>query len=193
MYTSARFSPIKHVRAFTLIEMVIGIVLLSIVLSVLSTLFYPQSKQSLEPIYSVRAAELANALLNEIVGKPYDENSGVAGNLNRCDEAGSPNCAGDATAPALGPDTGETGVNLFDDIDDYNGYTQNGAQIASGTRFDSLYLNFSMSVSVGYDTNFDGVYDDPTVQANRGVKLIKVSVTTPSNQSIDFAAYRGNY
>ena len=93
----------------------------------------------------------------------------------------------------MGPGTGETGVNLFDDIDDYNGYTQNGAQIASGTRFDSLYLNFSMSVSVGYDTNFDGVYDDPTVQANRGVKLIKVSVTTPSNQSIDFAAYRGNY
>jgi MSHA pilin protein MshD len=173
--------------------MVIGIVLLSIVLSVLSTLFYPQSKQSLEPIYSVRASELANALLNEIVGKPFDENSGAGGNLNRCDEAGSPACSGDASVAALGPDNGENNVNLFDDIDDYHGYTQNGAQIASGAFFNNLYVNFSLSVTVGYDADFDGVFDDPTQQANRSFKLIKVRVTTPSNQSIDFAAYRGNY
>lgn len=187
--TSFRFK----VKGFTLIEMVIGIVLLSIVLSVLSTLFYPQTKQSLEPIYSVRAAELANALLNEIVGKPYDENSGIAGNLNRCDEAGSPACAGDVASPSLGSDTGETQVDLYDDIDDYDGYQESGSQIASGSVFGNLYVGFSLQVNVGYDTNFDGVFDDATIQANRGFKLVKVQVTTPTNQVIDFAAYRGNY
>lgn len=190
---NASYRNSRSKSGFTLIEMVIGIVLLSIVLSVLSTLFYPQTKQSLEPIYSVRAAELANALLNEIAGKPYDENSGVAGNLNRCDEAGSPACAGDATAPALGADTGETQVDLYDDVDDYNGYNQAGAQIASGSVFGNLYIGFNLSVAVGYDANFDGVFDDATIQANRAFKLVKVSVTTPSNQVIQFSAYRGNY
>ncbi len=180
----------REQQGFTLVEMIIGIVVLGVAMTMMTVLIYPQATKAVDPVYTVRAAELAHTLLNEITGKAFDENSYNSSSLLRCDEAGAPACA---TSGLLGPDAGEGGVNLYDDVDDYNGYNQSGSQLHSGASYSSLYVNFLMNVQVGYDANFDGVFDDPDVLANHAAKLIIVTVTMPNGESLDFSAYRGNF
>lgn len=177
-------------RGFTLIELIIGIVIFSIAMTMLTSLIYPQVQRSIDPIYQVRATELANTLINEIQAKPYDENSKPWLGLGRCDEVGHDDCT---PAENLGPETEpqtET-RDLFDDVDDYHDLTIAAKHLFSGDAYQDLYKNFKLSVTVFYDGDFDGIKDvDPT---SRGAKLVNVVVTTPNGDEIKFATYRSNY
>ncbi|MFT6209390.1 MAG: MSHA pilin protein MshD, partial [Colwellia sp.] len=73
-------------RGFTLIELVVGIVVFSIALMLFTSLIVPQAVRSVDPIFQVRATELAQSLINEIVSKPFDENSNRTGGTARCNE-----------------------------------------------------------------------------------------------------------
>ncbi|MEX1222877.1 MAG: type II secretion system protein [Idiomarina sp.] len=177
---------IKAARGFTLIELVTGIVVLAIALTLLSTLLFPQARNTVDAIYQIRAVELGNAMLNEIVSKRFDENSDPNGGTPRCGEVSAPSC----TAPAsLGPD-GES-RDEFDDVDDYDGLNQIGANIetALGDDLGTIYNGFTVQVSVYYDGNLDSVDDAAVASA----KLIRVTVITPDGVDVVFSAYRGNY
>ena len=52
---------------FTLIELVIGIVVFSIALVLFTSLMVPQAIRSVDPIFQVRASELGQSLMNEII------------------------------------------------------------------------------------------------------------------------------
>lgn len=67
----------KH--GFTLIEMVIGIVAFSAVLTIIIGVLAPQATRSVDPIFNVRASELAQSLFNEISAKTFDESSNQTG------------------------------------------------------------------------------------------------------------------
>ena len=90
-----------------------------------------ENKLYLEAI--VVASELGDSFLNDITKKAFDENT----ISNRIDAASSL-----TGALSLGPETGETNIDLFDDIDDYNGYT----------KIDSLYKleEFSTLANIYY-------------------------------------------
>jgi len=174
----------NHSKGFTLIELVTGIVVLAISLTLLSTLLFPQARNSVDAIQQVRATELGNALMSEILARRFDEQSSANSN-QRCGE-GDP-----CTAPAnLGPDGGETRAD-YDDVDDYDGLAQTGTDFATGqgNSIGDLYNGFALEVSVHYDENRDGVNDGAVGDA----KLIRIVVTTPSGTAIPFASYRGNY
>ena len=47
-------------HGFTLIETIIGIVVLSIAFSILTTLIYPLANQSAEQVHQIKAAELGD-------------------------------------------------------------------------------------------------------------------------------------
>ncbi len=51
-------------RGFTLIELIVGIVVLSISFSLLTTLILPLSEKSAEQLHQVRAAELGQSMMN---------------------------------------------------------------------------------------------------------------------------------
>jgi MSHA pilin protein MshD len=217
----ARFVLKKKQLGFTLIELVIGIIAFAIVITLVTGLIVPQATRSIDPIFQVRATELAQSLMNEINAKAFDEQSDNSnGGLVRCGESmesivqnvfGVPvsqlpasinldditpnnnNC----TAPeALGPDN-EVSRADYDDVDDFNGLDDGvnnrivnslGEEILLGGNID-LYEGFQLQVSVFYDADFDGVRDPVAGDA----KLIIVTVTTPSNETLQFSNYRTNF
>lgn len=198
----------EHCRGFTLIELVIGIVLFSVAMVTVVSVIMPQSKQSLDPLWQVRAVALGQSLLTEISSKAFDEASLLNGRRGPCNNGSSP-CT---LSGQLGPDGAET-RNNFDDIDDYHmlhlrdaGLALTGVNIANSSAsfltsdMNDLFLGFEARISVFYDQNADGVNDDDTnndgsldsgaVTSNQ--KLITVIIITPDGEQIPFATYRRN-
>ena len=187
---------------FTLIEMVMGIVAFSVVLTIIIGVLSPQATRSVTPIMNVRASELAQSLYNEISAKAFDENSGRGGANVRCNEDLDGDLAftspGEiACSAVLGPDAGEAGnKELFDDVDDYHGFSAvvNSFNDVVSQDGSDLYAGFGVSITVFYDGNFDGVDDlisDPTATGRH--KLITINITTPLGQTFVYSAYRSNY
>lgn len=168
-------------NGFTLIEAIIGIVVLSIAFSIMVNLIYPRVEESADQLHQVRAAELAQSLLNEIQGRAFDENSDKVGSVLRCGETGAPACT-----QTIGSEEGSN-RELFDDVDDYHNLALEDSE---GQDLSGLYQGFSLQVSVVNDSNYDGVSD--TINYNTA-KLITVSVTTPAGFTIDFSAYKVNF
>ncbi|PKG97786.1 prepilin-type N-terminal cleavage/methylation domain-containing protein [Paraglaciecola sp. MB-3u-78] len=172
---------------FTLIELVIGIVVFSIALVLFTSLIVPQAIRSVDPIFQVRASELGQALMNEIVSKSFDEKSDRTGGATPCDAT----CIGSIN---LGPDDGESRTS-YNDVDDYHGLNVSNGDIKNSLNEttvlngSNLYQGFNVKVSVVYDEGMDGTADNVVGNA----KLITVTVTTPNDEEIIFASFRSNY
>ena len=185
-------------KGFTLIETIVGIIVLALSFSLLTTLIFPIVGQSADQLHQIKAAELGQSLLNEIHGKAFDEQSDRTGGLIRCGET--------PTAPATAPQcttnnnlTNEENGNraLFDDVDDYNGLILNSAGFINsfGTDMSDLYIGFQASVEVCNDGNYDGICSAYALlnTDTKTAKLIKVTITTPTGFDITFSTYRANY
>lgn len=174
----------------TLIELIIGIVVLAISLSIITSVLGPLYVKSAEPWHQVRAAELGHSLMNEILGKAFDENSNRSGSLLRCDEAGAEPCTvaanfgadcanGNSSCPG-GPFESRS---QYDDVDDFHGLNVSGDQInnifGNDPRMADIYRSYQLQVNVSYDDTF--------------TKRILIQVTTPTGAVIDFAALKGNW
>jgi len=177
-------------RGFTLIELIVGIVVLSISLSIISSLIAPAEQKSADQILQVKAAELGQSFLNDISSRAFDENSDMTGGLVRC---GEPNDGSNPCSAILGPEdgnggrpnNGETDRGLFNDVDDFDGYSQhinaNDEDLADG------YSNFIIDVQVIYDGLSLGL------ASNNDAKRITVSVTTSLGTEIQFATHKANF
>lgn len=111
-----------------------------------------------------QAGVLAESLMSEIVAHPFDD----------------PNAAG---VYALGPEAGETSRTLFDNIDDYHGYSESstGAVDHSGSAINLASTNgLWRSVTVAYTTvsgqasGLGNVFALVTVTVNDGSRPIYV-------------------
>lgn len=184
-------------RGFTLIETIVGIVVLAISFSILTSLIYPIAEQSADQLHQVKAAELAQSMLNEIQNKAFDENSDMAGGLLRCGETGASNCSTN-----MGPedgedgrlDNGESSRDLFNDVDDYNNLVYNAGEIKNSQGLSlNLYAGYTMSIRVCNDADYNGVCNaDPAINKSTA-KLITVSIVTPTDFSLHFSTYRANF
>ncbi|WP_440903013.1 type IV pilus modification PilV family protein [Catenovulum sp. SX2] len=180
-------------QGFTLIEIVIGIVVLSITFSYFTHVMTNSNKFVADPWYQVRASELGSALLNEILAKSFDENSDRVSGTTRCSSAdtGAPTCT---TAANFGADTNEDSRDDYDDVDDYHNLSTTGGDIIelsmpTNTALAENYASYQLSVTVIYDADFDG-----TADASIGAhKLIQISVTDPIGNQTMFSAYRSNF
>lgn len=188
-------------RGFTLVEMIIGIVVFSISLSIITGWVAPLTRQSVEPILQVRATELAQSLLNEISAKSFDEHSDRATGQIRCNEdldgSGTlEDFPGESLCTAqglLGPDGEETREH-FDDVDDYDGLLLPGPLISNSLgQFlnidgQNLYEGFTARVEVAYDNGYLPLADGGQLR-----KRITVTITTPLRQQLLFTRYRSNF
>ena len=191
----------SHQKGFTLIETIVGIVVLAISFSVLTTLIYPVAQQSADQLHQVKAAELAQSVLNEIQNKAFDESSDMAGGRVRCGDAGADDCSTD-----MGPET-ISGIKetraTFNDVDDYNGLEYGSiygksdienSQGKSDIEGIDLYQGYSMRISVCNDASYDGSCpNDISRVAISTAKLITVTITTPTDFSMSFSTYRANF
>jgi len=180
----------QNAKGFTIIESVLGIIIMSIAMISLNVAIYPIAYKSIEPIYLTKASFLAQAVINEIQTKAYDEASIEITTNKRCNEIGSPICT---NISDLGSDSGETTRNDFDDIDDFNGFVLSGGNITGLNSSDSFaYNNYILSVKVSYDGDLDGNINESGTTEKLG-KLISVSVTTPNKDKVVFSSYAFNH
>ncbi|MCH2058002.1 MAG: type II secretion system GspH family protein [Thalassotalea sp.] len=176
----------KKAKGFTLLELVIGIVVLAISFSVITSFIVPQSEQSANQIHQIRAAELGQSLMNEILAKAFDEQSDLVGGAVRCGETGLNACT---ISSSFGPDGAETRAS-FDDVDDYHNLNESGDNIQGVSGDNSLvglYSGYRVQVAVAYDDTFNGS------DTGSLVKRIDITVTTPSGETVQFATYKANF
>lgn len=171
-------------RGVTLIELVVGMLVLGIAVTLITASLLPLALRSTDPWHQVRAAELGQSLMNEILAKAFDEQSDRAGGRQRCGESGAPPCT---PAANLGPDGGESRTG-YDDVDDYQGLDVRGDAITNilDQALLDQYRQYRVQVQVSYDGAALGL-------ANGEAKRIDVTVTPPDGSAIRFAAYRGNW
>ncbi len=171
-------------RGFTLIEIVVVIVVLAVALTGVTLVINQAVRQSPEGLIQTRAMELAQAYLDEILTKRFDQNSGQGG-TPRCDSTDSGALPCTATIPAADP--GEISRANFNDVDDYDGLNES-PPISLTTGFAStLYDGYGVQVRVAYAGSELGL------GSNQQAKRITVTITTPLGNSIPVSAYRVNY
>ena len=190
---SARFAR----RGFTLIEFVVGIVLLAIALTGILGLLINQAPQGVDPVQQVRGAQLAQRILGEVLQKSFDEHSDHNGGRFRCGErVGTPAVTYPACTPVAdyGPDGGETRPYEFNDVDDFdtagnwvdaNQFTQTNAEGVS----DQEYRHYQVRIAVTPDT----LFGSSGLGAESIGKRVALTVRLPDESELAFALYRGNY
>ncbi|WAJ70065.1 type IV pilus modification PilV family protein [Catenovulum adriaticum] len=183
----------KQPTGFTLIELIIGIMLIATAMLLFTGVLQNSSRFAADPWHQVRASELGSALMNEILAKSFDENSNRSGGYIRCssNDTAAPDCSLPNTLKA---DAAENNRSEFDDIDDYNGLDASGdnivnLNIAKNAELSQAYQKFRVKVVVFYDANFDGIADSNISQ----FKLIQINITDPLGNQTQFASYKGNY
>jgi MSHA pilin protein MshD len=108
-------------RGLTLVEALLAAIVLVVVAGSVSQALLAGQMQAYDAAHRERGLELAEALMEEILRLPYADADG----------------------------DGETGRANFDDLDDYNGYTDSGALTDfAGTAYPSAYHDFSRAVTV---------------------------------------------
>lgn len=187
--------PSQPQAGFTLVELIVGVVVLGIALLMISSILGPMYIRSSEPWQQVRAAELGHSLMNEIMARSFDENSSRGSTLLRCGETvagvSAPNCiAAIPACPATGMSsaTEESSRDLYDDVDDFHCFRGDGAAVSNilNQSLADSYRNFQVEVFVSYAGADVGV-------ANQSAKRVDIRVILPSGESIPFSSYKGNW
>ena len=189
---SHSFSRSKHFfsQGFTLVEIIVGLVISTLAISLVAIIIFPLLTRSVEPIFQIRAAEIAQSVLDDVMSRRYDEATPLGG---------SPICSA-ATIPctsvaSLGIDVGESHRGTFDDVDDFHHFcnADNDIEDVFGSNLSAsgFTRGYTFRVCVGYDGNYNGVINQA---AELNAKLITVTVTPPSQASpVVISVYRSNY
>ena len=170
-------------RGFSLVELVVIIVILGLALTGVTLVLNKVVEQSPTSLIQTRAMELAQAYLDEIMAKRFDENTGQGG-LPRCDSIDN---AALACSNSLSSDSGEINRRLYDDVDDYNGLNEQPPQALSTGANLTNYDGYRVQVSVAYAGS------DLGLASNRHAKRITVSITTPTGNTVPVSSYRVNF
>lgn len=186
-------------KGITLIEVVIGIVVMGIALTLLATVLAPQAVVHLSPMYQVRASELGKTFIADILTRAFDENSDRTGGETFCGPVtGSEVSTGNCTIPlSFGSEVGET-FDTFNDVDDFHDYCGAANRLTGSTLANllnlsagSAYENYQIEVCV----SAAGAELIPGIGASDGTvaKRIDVTVFVPDGSSVAFTSYRSNY
>lgn len=153
-------------QGFSLLEATLSTMLMGIVMVTALHSVGAAQRRERDASDRVVGQQLASALLSEILLQSYKDAEGLATDL--------------------GPETGETIGNraLFDDVDDYSGWSSSPPQDRSGNILPNLD-GWTRSVSVGWA---DPVTLSSTGTSNTGLKKIRV---TASRNGLTFGSIVG--
>lgn len=191
-----RTRQVAKYNGFSLLEMVIVIVIIGIAISGVSIALFPKGKQSADQVSSVKAAELGRAVLDEVLGRNFDQNSGPNGGLPECvivAAVGRDLCT-DATA--LGTDPGETNKTLYNDVDDFDGLNGVVQDVLGEDLSDDLsdgYQGYNVSITVFYEQDVSGTMQGTESSSMTNYKRITVTITDRQGNTYPFAATKGNF
>jgi MSHA pilin protein MshD len=152
----------------TLIELIVFIVIVSVALVGVLSVFNVTVRSSADPLQSKQALAIAEGMLEEVLLKSYCDPDTMNTSI---------------TPPTCGANVVEGSPTraLFDDVDDYDGFTLANASTVTGS-----YTATGYRVDVSVPT--------ATVTVNgQQAKEIRVTVTPPSGSAIVLYGYRTNY
>lgn len=187
----------------TLVELIVTIVVLSTSLVLITFALQGGILRSADPMVQLRAVALAQAYIDEIMGKRFDEKTANSGVPPCRDPAVMPPAPRECTAEGLfGPDGGEV-RETYDDVDDYHGLDEGDGQVnplqdAQGnTR--AGYDNFRVEVDVRY-IDLGGGEDEENLSIDNELddqydaKLITVTITYRGlSNGFKFSNYKSNF
>ncbi len=167
-------------QGFTLVELIVFIVVVALAITGVVLVINRTVLQAPQALVQTRALEIAQAYLDEIATRRYDEATGQGG-VPRCDstDPGAQPCSG-----TFGPE-GEIRA-TFDDVDDYHGLDESPPRDVAGNPFPG-YDGYRVQVSVTYAGTELGLASD------RLAKRVTLTVTTPAGDTIPVSFYRGNF
>ncbi|MGF1865688.1 prepilin-type N-terminal cleavage/methylation domain-containing protein [Enterovibrio norvegicus] len=190
----------RHQRGFTLVELVIGIVVFSVAMILISTTLFPMFAKSANPHFEARAAALGQAVMSEVLARQFDRNSDPNGSQWRCDEnADAVNAQGILSPnPILACSDPLAARAAFIATEDYIGCWGESSACTRAHRgaLDTLiggtaddYRGFTVDINVVYDNS---TFDDSTGNSKL-YKRIDLYVDTGQFGRFDFTAYRSNF
>ena len=169
-------------RGFTLIEIVVGIVVLAVALTIVTGVFLPQANKMTSPMYQIKATALGKSLMNQVLIRYYDENNLILGSFSPC-----------ATCTAVA-DFGTDGIenrnnpNGFNDVDDYHEYCTSDPKTTL-TLFTNEYPGYGLNICVSHAA--EKFVTGST--ANNVAKRLQVTIFMPNNEEITLTSFKGNY
>jgi len=168
--TPNRRHPVRPARrAFTLVEAILAIVIVSVMaVAILYTFGSGAKGRSVQTAAAV-ADGLAARLLSEIIQTRYSNPDG-------------PNTFGPETAEINGTRS------AFDDVDDYHGWTESPPKKKDGSTLPGL-TGWQRSVTV---ENVDPATLAPAGATDTGLKRITVTVTDPQGRTTPMTALRSS-
>jgi MSHA pilin protein MshD len=176
-------------RGFTLIEIVVGIVVLAVALTIVTGVFLPQANKMTSPMYQIKATALGKSIMNQVLIRYYDDVNARSSGAIRCGKDINGvivDCSG------LGLDTsyGETSENPdgFNDVDDYDEYCTSEPKTTLKL-FTNEYPGYGLNICV---TNAADQFGE-TSTLNNVVKRIAVTIFMPNNEEITLTSFKGNY
>ncbi len=170
-------------KGFSLVEIVIFIVIFSIGVFVTISMYSKMVGKSSDPTVRLETIMTANAIMDEIISRKWDENT--------------PNGGGNITNPTdesnFGIDAGETtDPEDFDDVDDY--VSIDGCTTSETTdQCFKIRGNYTFNIDVSYGTlNTSTKTVEESSSGN--FKIIKIQVKSPLlNEVISLYAIKGNF
>lgn len=140
-------------RGLTLLETLVALTILPLAVTGIAYAITAGQAQATESLRRQRAAVLAEALMEEILARPYADPDG---------------------ASSLGPESGETARGGFDNLDDFHGLVESAGSLrtAGGSLYPAAYQRFSRSVTCTAVT-----LAVPALQLNRSALQITVTVS----------------
>jgi MSHA pilin protein MshD len=202
---------IIYSKGISLIELIFTILILSVALFGIATTMSGGASRSSDILPEIQAVALAQAYLDEIVGKRFDEGNRASG-IPPCRGTladGAPRRCSEKVEPSpspreFGPDGTETRA-TFDDVDDYDGLVEGlgfgDLEDANGDPRGSEYDNFRVEIAVTYfdPLGTDVTYSDPGTndeELDDGYDSKLVTVTIFNGNDTDgfvFSVYKSNF
>lgn len=175
----------KKQRGFTLIEIVVGIVVLAVALTIVTGVFLPQASKMTSPMYQIKATALGKSIMNQVLIRYYDDVNISSGSFSPCTA-----CTG---VGSFGPELPEllTHPDGFNDVDDYQVYCSTDPQTTLN-RFTDEYPGYGINICVTNAAN-KFVPLTPENTNNNVAKRIELTVFMPNNETIMLTSFKGNY
>ena len=188
-----------NISGFSLIELVVAIVIISIGVTGLITLILNTTKNSIDPQIQVQGNAIARAYLEEIMLQSFCEPNfdPDADGLTECSSTtvgegcteaacatGSTNTCGGQFAVG----GAEAGRSVFDDVCDYNGLTDVGAMDQTGGGVITGLEDYTVGVTVNDTALLNGLNG-----TNGQVVRIDVTVTHTSGTTMELSGYKTNF
>ncbi|MCG8672034.1 MAG: type II secretion system GspH family protein [Pseudomonadales bacterium] len=170
----------------TLVELIITIVILSVALLAVVSVYSRAISSSANPIIYAKSIELGQAFLDEILTKKFDHNTPLGG---------IPATTVFTASGSFGPETGESSRALYNDVDDFHGASYSTVELITGDN-DAVnqYVNYQVDIAVSYiDTANDSTLRTTASLTTQSMKRITVTVSNPLSQPLTFTAYKGNF